>query len=43
LSIRAFWRDCRRGAEEAEDDDEQFDDKIERLTAKLEAQFAETA
>jgi hypothetical protein len=29
--------------QEVEKADEQFDDKIERLTAKLEAQFAETA
>ncbi len=31
------------GAEEAEDDDEPFDDKMKRLTAKLEEQFKESA
>ena len=31
------------GAEEIEDDDEPFEDKMKRLTAKLEEQFAEGA
>jgi type I restriction enzyme M protein len=31
------------GAEEIEDDDERFEEKIKRLTAKLEEQFAESA
>jgi type I restriction enzyme M protein len=31
------------GAEEAEDDDEQFEEKMQRLTAKLEEQFKESA
>lgn len=31
------------GAEEAEDDDELFDEKMQRLTAKLEDQFKESA
>ncbi len=31
------------GAEEAEDDDEPFEEKMKRLTAKLEEQFAESA
>ncbi len=31
------------GAEEVEDDDEPFEDKMKRLTAKLEEQFAEGA
>ncbi len=31
------------GEEEVEDVDEPFDDKIERLTAKLEEQFVESA
>jgi type I restriction enzyme M protein len=31
------------GAEEAEDDDEPFEEKMQRLTAKLEEQFAESA
>jgi type I restriction enzyme M protein len=31
------------GAEDAEDDDEPFEEKMQRLTAKLEEQFAESA
>lgn len=31
------------GAEDVEDDDEPFDEKMKRLTAKLEEQFAESA
>ncbi|MFQ5850121.1 MAG: type I restriction endonuclease subunit M [Candidatus Binatia bacterium] len=31
------------GAEEIEDDDEPFEEKMKRLTAKLEEQFAESA
>ncbi|UBF24182.1 N-6 DNA methylase [Kovacikia minuta CCNUW1] len=31
------------GAEEVEDDDEPFEEKMQRLTAKLEEQFAESA
>jgi type I restriction enzyme M protein len=31
------------GAEEAEDDDEPFEEKMQRLTAKLEEQFKESA
>ena len=31
------------GAEEVEDDDEPFEEKMKRLTAKLEEQFAEAA
>lgn len=31
------------GAEEAEDDDEPFDEKVKRLTMKLDEQFRESA
>ena len=31
------------GAEEAEDDDEPFDEKVKRLTIKLDEQFRESA
>jgi len=31
------------GAEQVEDDDEPFEEKVKRLTAKLEEQFAESA